>query len=362
MTEATKRSTIRDVAAAAGVSVASVSRVLSGKYAVGASTRSRVMKAVKDLDFVVNAHARALNQETPGTVAIVIRSVTTPFLAHVAQGVEQQAALDGQLCLVCTTQGDPDREVAAMNLMREQQARAVILVGGVLVTEEYTSRMIQLAHSLDAAGSRLVMCGRPAPAPDLPVTVVDYDNAGGAYAITSFLLSAGHRSILQIGGEEMNTTATVRVAGFRKALKDWSVPYDAGTMRVAGPMTRAFGYETMRARLAEGVRFTAVFAGNDDVAAGVLLACRHAGVRVPEELSVVGYDDEPIAADLVPALTTVRIPTDELGRAAVRRVLHPNAGIGDSGIIGTHVVVRDSVCPPRTEPELRARRGGSGAL
>lgn len=339
-----RRMTIRDVAAHAGVSVASVSRVLSGKYSVGADTRSRVLRAVEELDFVVNAHARALTSEQPGTIALVVHAVTASFLAHVAQAVEQQAAAEGYLCLVCTTQGRADRELAVVNLMREHGARAVLLVGGVVETEAYQTRMRQVAHSLDAAGSRLVLCGRPAPAPDLPATVVTYDNEGGAYAMTSFLLSAGHRSILFLGGDKGHTTATERIVGYRRALQDWNLPFDPALVQ-PGPFTRAFGYQRMKALLAKDRDFTAVFAANDLVAAGVLLACREAGVTVPDELSVSGYDDLPHAIDLVPPLTTVRIPHDELGRAAVRAALHPDDI--DDHVLGTHVVVRDSVRPPR---------------
>lgn len=342
-----KRATIKDVAQMSGVSVASVSRVLSGKYTVGANTRARVMQAVKELDFIVNVHARALNSEGPGAIAMIVRSVTTQFLAHVAQGVEEQAAAENQLCMVCTTQGDPDREIAIIDRMREQRARAVILVGGVVSTEEYVSRMTQIAHTLDAAGSRLVLVGRPAPAPDLPISVVAYDNEGGAYAITSFLLSAGHRRVLMLGGFEDHTTAAGRRRGYERALKDWGVEVDPA-LHSYGPMTRTYGHDRMRELLAAKRRdFTAVFAMNDLVAAGVLVACREAGVRVPQDLSVAGYDDTPLAADLVPALTTVRVPQEEMGRLAVRRALHPELVAGDAGLLGTHVVVRESVAPPQ---------------
>ncbi|MGS2617771.1 LacI family DNA-binding transcriptional regulator [Micromonospora sp. LZ34] len=340
-----RRATIRDVATQAGVSVASVSRVLSGKYSVGADTRSRVLRAVEDLGFVVNAHARALSSEQPGTIALVVHAVTASFLAEVAQAVAQQAAAEGKLCLVCTTQGHPDRELEVVNLMREQGARAVLLVGGVVETEDYLARMRQVARGLKAAGSHLVFCGRPAPAADLPASVVTYDNEGGAYAMTSFLLSAGHRRILFLGGDPGHTTATERVAGYRRALTDWSIPFDPMLVQ-PGQFTRAFGYQRTKALLANGPDFTAVFAANDLVAAGVLLACREVGVAVPDDLSVVGYDDLPQAADLVPALTTVRIPHAELGRAAVRAALHPDNTMDDH-VLGTHVVVRDSVRPPR---------------
>ncbi|MFC7763283.1 LacI family DNA-binding transcriptional regulator [Catellatospora bangladeshensis] len=173
-----KRPTIRDVAALAGVSVATVSRVLSGDYPVAGNTRTKVQRAVRELDYVVNAHARALSGATSNVVALVMYDVVTPFFAHIASGVEYQATESDRLCLVCTTHGDPDRELEIVKLMREQHADAVILVGGVLMNDDYRERMYRYAKGLEDAGSRLVLCGRPSLGPDFPAITVEYDNAG----------------------------------------------------------------------------------------------------------------------------------------------------------------------------------------
>jgi LacI family transcriptional regulator len=347
----TGRTTIRDVASRAGVSVATVSRVLSGDYPVAAGTRTRVMRAVRDLDYVVNAHARALAGMSPQTVAIIVDSVTAPFHAHIAQGVEEQAAVEGRLCLVCTTQGDPDRELAVVNLMREQHADAVILVGAVVENDVYRARMVRFAAALDAVGSRLVLCGRPPLGPDVPATVVEYDNTAGAYAITSHLLSAGHRRILYLGGAVGHTTGEARVAGYRQALRDHGLEPDP-RLESFGRFSRAFGYRGLKEILdrdagGDTCDFTAVFAADDLVAAGALQALREAGRQVPADVSIVGYDDIPLAADLNPPLTTVHIPHEELGRTAVRLALHRGERGPQHLVVGTHVVVRESVAPLR---------------
>jgi LacI family transcriptional regulator len=341
-----RRTTIRDVAARAGVSVATVSRVLAGNYPTAPTTRTKVMRAVKDLDYVVNAHARALAGVSAKTVAILLSEVTTPFYAFVAQGVEQQAAQEGRLCLVCTTGADPERELAIVKLMREQRADAVILVGGVVETEEYMTRMTQYAHALSSSGSKLVLCGRPGLGPDVPALVVHYDNEGGAYGATSHLLSAGHDRILFLGGVPGNTTYEARLRGHARALSDRAIPLDPDLV-IRGGGGQGFGYETMRARLAVGPpNFTAVFAAEDSSAAGAMQAIREAGLTVPADISVIGYDDIPMAQHMSPPLTTVHIPAEELGRAAVRAALHTDelrtAGRRDI-VLGTHVVVRDSV-------------------
>nr|WP_255671955.1 LacI family DNA-binding transcriptional regulator [Glycomyces amatae] len=298
---------------------------------------------MRELDYVVNAHARALAGATTKTVAFVVDDVTGPFYAYIARGVEQQAASEGRLCLLCTTHGDPERELAVVELMREQHAEAVIVVGGSWDDEKYHERMRYFAAALDRSGSRLVLCGRPSLGEDVPASVVHYDNEGGAYAMTSHLLSAGHRRIAYMGMGIGLSTTNERVAGYRRAHADYGVEVDESLL-VPGEFLKSSGFELTRRLIAERPDVTAVFAATDMVAAGVLKALREAGVAVPEEMSVVGFDDIPLASDLTPALTTVHVPHEELGREAVRLGLRREA---EQVVLGTHIVVRETVAPPR---------------
>ncbi|MCG5218054.1 LacI family DNA-binding transcriptional regulator [Streptosporangium sp. KLBMP 9127] len=341
-----ERVTVRDVAARAGVSATTVSRVIKGDYPVAQATRTRVLRAMRELDYVLNVHARALSGASTKMVAFVLDDVTGPSFAYVAKGVEQQATAEGRLCMVCTTHGDPARELAVVEAMREQRADAVILVGGGSLDDTYRERMTHFAHALDKAGSRLVLCGRPPLGDNVPTTVVEYDNEGGAYAMTSHLLSQGHRRIVLLGADWQGDTSTTkrdRVYGYVRAHESFGITYAPDLIIPAG-FGRADGYEQTRRLIARGAVFTAVFAATDMVAIGVLAALREAGIRVPEDVSLAGYDDIPFAADLEPGLTTVRIPTEELGRTAVRLAL--NRGEPQHVVLGTHIVVRDSVRPP----------------
>jgi LacI family transcriptional regulator len=338
------RATVRDVAARAGVSPSTVSRVIKGDYPVAQSTRTRVLRAMRELDYVLNVHARALSGASTKMVAFVLDDVTGPSFAYVAKGVEQQATAEGRLCMVCATNGDPSRELAVVEAMREQRADAVILVGGGTLDDTYRERMSHFAHALDKAGSRLVLCGRPPLGDDVPTTVVEYDNEGGAYAMTSHLLSQGHRHIALIGAaaDDRNTTKIDRLRGFVRAHESFGVPYDPNLIVPTG-FDRADGHTAARRLITLGAQFTAVFAATDMVAIGVLAALREAGLRVPEDVSLAGYDDIPLAADLSPGLTTVRIPTEELGRTAVRLALDRRQP--QHVVLGTHIVVRGSVGP-----------------
>jgi len=338
-----RATTLSDVAAHAGVSAATVSRVLADNYPVSRSARQRVQRAIRELNYVANTHARALAGVKTNTVAFVLNDVRGQSFADAAHGVEQEAAQRGWLCLIGCTHGDPARELAIVQLMREQRAGAVILIGGIVDDEAYRSTMAEIAHSLRSVGSMLVLCGRPPLGDGVPAAVIEYDNEGGAYAMTSYLLSHGHRRILYLGGEATHTTSIGRLAGFHRAMADFGVDVDPGLVE-HGTFTRASGYHLARQRLRGDRDFTAVFAETDIMAAGVYTAAAEAGLRVPEDVSIVGYDDVELAQDLRPRLTTVRVPYEELGRAAVRLALDDQADGGERHVtLGTHVVVRESV-------------------
>jgi LacI family transcriptional regulator len=328
------------------VSVATVSRVLAGNYPVSAALRAKVMRVVHEVDYVTNAHARSLAGAGPLTIAMLIGDITGPSFAHAAKGVEEEASARGCLTLVGTTGLDTERESAMVTLMREQGARAVILIGGAPDLNEYQQRMTRYAKALKAAGSQLVLCGRPPLPAGIPAIAVDYDNEGGAFAATSHLLSAGHTRILALPGQAGFTTTEIRMAGHRRALAAHGVAEDPALVAHCS-YEYAAGERAVRQALAGGVDFTAVFAGSDMVAAGALEALRAAGLRVPEDVSLTGYDDIPLARDLTPKLTTVHVPYQEIGAAAARLALDGAADTRDHVVIGTHVVVRESVTSAR---------------
>lgn len=354
--------TIADVAKRAGVSSATVSRVINRNYPVAAATRERVEAAISELGYVANAHARALAGSTNRTVGIIINDLVDPFYAFIARGVEREATQQGRLCLVCCTQGSHQQELALIDLLHEQRADAVVLVGGAYEDRTYAAEVGRRAKALHASGSTLVLCGRPSLGENVPTKVVEYDNEGGAFAITDHLITQGHRRILFLGGPAALSTTIARVAGHRRALELRGLPYEPDLVQ-PGPLSRRFGFERIRELLAGGPAFTAVFAANDTVAAGVIQALEMAGVSVPGEISVAGYDDVPIAQELRPRLTTVRIPLEEMGRQAVRLALGVSDGsdyllpVQTSVRVGTSIVVRDSVAPPQAEQALAGGRG-----
>lgn len=338
-----QRPSIRDVAARAGVSVSTVSRILNGSYPPAPRTRDKVMRAVEELDYVANPHARALTGSKSATIGIVVRQLDDGFLLSVVQAIAAAVDEAGKLSLIGTTGND--RELEVLRQMHAQHVQAIVLVGAVVESDEYHRSMSAFLSSIQASGTRLVLCARPALGADAECPVVEYDNEGGAYAATSHLISRGHRRILLLGGPDGSSFTVRRREGYRKALADLGVDNDPA-LEVGSAWSRETARAVMNRVLAPGgPSFTAVLAHTDQVAAGVIQSLRERGLSVPEDISIVGFDDSPLAADL--RLTSVHIPAVELGRTAARLALEAEPG-EPHAMFATHVVVRDSVVPPRS--------------
>ena len=346
--------TMSDVAKRAGVSSATVSRVLNGNYPVAQATREAVNKAIAGLGYTANAHARALASSATHSVGIVVSDVVDPFFSYIVRGVEQESAATGRLCIVAASHGDVDCEIELIDRMISQRADVVIVVGGGYDDPRAQRRMAERAKTLAGIGSTLVLCGRPRLDAQSPSKVVGYDNEGGAFAVTEHLIAQGHRRILYLGGPVGLSTSVSRLAGFRRAMSShgYEVPEE---LVHQGAFGRSFGFQAMDAILASDPGITAVFAANDLVAAGALDAMAAHGVRVPEDISLVGYDDIPQSGELTPKLTTVHVPLEDMGRESVRLGLSRTSdafGRHDDGeiIVGTRLISRDSVAPPRATP------------
>ena len=340
------RITIDDVARDAGVSTATVSRVLAGKDVVRASTVRKVHEAVARLGYVVNPHARALAGGTSRTVGFLVRAMFGSAFSALASGVEAEASAHGSLIMISTTQGDSDREAELVMMMRHQRAAAVIMVGEVHVDDAYESRMAGYVDTLNATGSRLVLAGRPplSGRPDVPS--VQYDNVAAGRAATEHLLELGHRRILFCTASGLSTSEE-RLAGYRAAFADAGLPVDESLI-LREPSTDVGEGPVVRA-LSAGLAFTAVVAITDVLAIGAMRALRRAGLAVPGDVSVTGIDDDPMSGDLDPALTTVRIPFEQVGRVTAQIALARHDHGDVHPVIPVELVVRDSTARPHSE-------------
>jgi LacI family transcriptional regulator len=345
---------LREVAALAGVSLATASRVLSGNHPIATDTRSRVISAMRELGY---SESRARRREATRTIGVVVSDVRSSLISSVTAGIDAAAVEAGRLSMIVPTEGDVDRERDVVRLMAQHRdLDALIFVGGAYHSADYDERLDEYLAKLGPSDARLIVCARPGVPVPPGVLSVSYDNEGGAYALASHLLARGHRRIAWVGGSSDYSTTEGRVRGVTRALDDH------GLEPVAVVTTPSGAVGTRRARrehpayletmnlLDRHPEVTAIIAYSDFHAVEVVRALRDRGVSVPDQVSVVGFDDDPVAQQVRPSLTTVHLPMFDLGWEAARMAIEkPIPGMPGSSIeLGTHVVIRESVVPPRS--------------
>lgn len=337
--EIPRRPTMKDVARHAGVSVSTVSYVLNDSGPVADSRRARVLDAVRVLNYTPNESARSLKRRTTAAIGLVVPDLTNQFFALVAEGVERAAAARDVLVVLCAPEATdrPDRDHA--KLLQSQRLDGVIYLSGAGTSP---SLILELSKS-----GQVVLVDEQIPGFDLPAVVSD--SRRGAREVASYVFEQGHSRLAVIGGPPVLWTAQQRLAGYREAfamsgLDPDDVPVFAGDYREAS------GHELARQALRgrKESRPTALLCANDLMAIGALQYCREAGIRVPEELSIAGFDDVPITSLITPALTTVRQPARDMGHAAGMLLFDRLAGNDElpPPPFPASVQIRESVAPP----------------
>lgn len=334
------RITLSDVAHEAGVSKSTASRVLSGsRDRVSDRLAERVMAAATELDYIPNPHARALARASSPSVAVIVHDVADPYFAELARGALRVAAHHERLVMICTTLRDPDREVAYVAEMRAQRVHAVLVTGSSQTGLELGGHLAtELGAYADEGGRVALMTGGlgyPAAVPD---------NISGGRQAGRHLVGLGHRKLGVVAGPESIVSVVDRIAGFRSVVHSADL---SSTAVVHDEFTRDGGEKAAALLFEQHPDTTAVLALNDLMALGVVRYLMARGRRVPEDVSIVGFDDIPLAADLNPALTTVQVPMETLGAAAMDLALsHEPIDANELRIFPTELVVRGTTAPP----------------
>ena len=335
--------TLKQVAAEAEVSLATASRVLhrSGGREVRDVLAERVRSAAESLGYVSNPHAQALARARSSTVGLIVHEVTDPYFAAIAAGAMHAAHAEGVMVMMAATFRDPELERDYLGRLRAQGARGVLLAGSGSTDPRVSGRLAKAIAAFTREAGRVAAIGAR---PDARVDAVVPANAAGAAQAREHLESLGHQRIAVVAGPQTLTTVSQRLNGL-----------GAGLRTVEADFTREGGRAAAKTLLAADPDITALVALNDPMAAGILAAAKDLGLRVPEDLSVVGFDDVPFAADLAPALTTVRLPLQEIGERAMRLLLTEPDATSDEAPprtvnVPTHLIVRASTAHPRTQP------------
>ncbi|MDN4070072.1 LacI family DNA-binding transcriptional regulator [Paenibacillus vini] len=304
-------STIKDVAKQAGVSVATVSRVLNNLPGYSEETKRRVEQAVEELGYQPNAIARGLVNRRTETIGVLFPSVSSSFSSEILHGIEEVAHKHNYSVIVCNTAEDGKRTMKYLQVLREKRVDGIIYSSGVLEPEYY--------EAVQAMGVPLVLVATKSDWDDVPFIKVDDRQA--AYDAAAYLISQGHREIAMIGGGESDRIAgQPRYEGFRQALRDHGLPLREDHVQDGG-FTFEGGCGAAERLLTASPEVTAVFAAGDEMAIAVISVAARLGIAVPDQLAVIGYDNLKLAEMSNPPLTTVAQPLHEMGRMASEKLI-----------------------------------------
>jgi LacI family repressor for deo operon, udp, cdd, tsx, nupC, and nupG len=338
--------TIATVAELAGVSTATVSRALQRPDKVQPQTRERVMAAVRATGFVPNSQARNLRSRASRTVILLVRDISNPFYLEIYKGVEEAAVEAGYKVLMGDARNDDERIQHYVDMVRARHADGLILMVGRF-PERLKAELDRLPPIVIALETF----------PDLALPFVKIDNVAAAAEAVEHLIALGHRRIAHITGPMPETLSLDRLAGYRQALTAHGIPPDDALV-VEGDFSLAAGRAAVRQLAEGGVDFTAIFAASDPMAVAAISELRARGLAVPDEVSVVGFDDIVLADAFEPPLTTIHQPRFDIGRQAMARMiglLAEESG-GEDVVFATRLVVRGSTGPARSDFQTKRRR------
>jgi LacI family transcriptional regulator len=333
--------TIHDVAEHAGVSATTVSRYLNRRIELPQPTASRIDAAIEALDYRPNLLARRLSTGRTEAISLVAPEIGNPFFAELMAAVEHEAQRQGYAVYMSSTRGDPALELAALRRLRDRHVDGMILM---------TNRVDDgtLAAMIAESGPVVLL---DEDVPGAPAPRIFVENEHGTYLATRHLVAAGHRAIAFAGGGEGLLSTRQRRLGFERAMAEAGVPVRPEHL-IFGAYSRSFGRLTARQLLQLDEPPTAIVAGSDHIAIGALQELNDRALSVPEDISLVGFDDVPIAELVDPPLTTIRQPIAELGRQGLQTLMALIAGHETSPLtrLPVELVVRRSVAPPRIHP------------
>jgi DNA-binding LacI/PurR family transcriptional regulator len=344
--------TMKDIAKIANVSLGTVSNVLNGTAGVREPVRRRVLDAVRSASYQPSQLARGLRRVQTNVIGMIIPDITNPFFPSVVRGAEDQAFSNGYRLILCNTDNDHSKELTHLNALR------TYLPAGLIVIPSTFSDLTVQAKSYRQVGTGVVCIDRLPK--DWVGDTVTADNEQGAYKATRHLIEMGHKHLAAITGPLHLTNALERLNGFRQAVKE-------AKLKLAPEYVQEATFDKQGGASKTGLllrlipRPTAIFAGNDMIALGVLAAIRDAGLRCPQDVSVIGFDDLELAETTNPALSSVSQSGYQLGSTAARILLERIQGYTGPAkhiVLETSLKLRDSIARPASAPAAKRSPAG----
>ncbi len=336
------RQSIRDVAREAGVSITTVSRVLNNvDYPVSSELRDRVLNAAERLKYAPNRSAQSLKRATTDVIGLIVRDIQFAFFGQVARGVTEGSLEQGCLAFICNTGRSLEKEFAYHELLWQHRVRGVIVAGGGIADARYTEILSRQIERMDTEGLKVL-----ALAPQgIELPCLSYDHRALGRRMTEYLLKAGHRKIGFIAGPSNVITSQEHVRGYRLAMEEWGVPFDESEVAY-GAFSEEGGDLACQQLLNRTSSFTALCAGNDNMAVGAMHTLGERGIRVPDDVSIVGIGNSVAGRYVRPQLTTYDTFRYETGVHAVECLLNDRP-LEDS--------VQDQIRAPFLKPRLIER-------
>ncbi len=323
--------TLEMVAALAGVSPSTVSRILNGTAVVSEAKQQAVSQAVAHLGFVPNPVARGLAGGRTLSIGVITQAIDSPFYGAALRGVEDELDPQGYSPLFISGHWNEQAETRCLEVLRSRRVDGIIVL---------TGRLTDAALKTYAQSAPVVVTGRSVSAPGL--FSLNFDNFEGGRLATQHLIDLGHRQIAYISGDLAHPDATERMRGYRTAIESAGIAFNPGLV-TQGEYNELSGLRAVNQLLEGRQHFTAIFAGNDQMAFGAGLGLQRHGFRVPDDVSLVGFDDLPSAMYAIPPLSTVHQPAYELGRLAATALLQLLGGNApDAAIPAPRLIARES--------------------
>jgi DNA-binding LacI/PurR family transcriptional regulator len=331
--------TIQDVARAAGVAASTVSRYLNGQLKVSPATEAKVLEAVAELGYVPNAAGRNLARRRSGVIGFVVPEISNPYFGTIADHVVEDVERHGRLVLLCSHRSQPVKQSSYIDLLATGAIDGMLYLGSFRSNERLA---VAIADGLPVVIVDEPIAGLP------PVSAVVMDDYAGGYQATSYLIALGHRRIAFVSGPAELGSVTERLRGYRDALAKNGLDADA-QVSLAGQFTEQFGMSALTRLLAAPQMPTGAFVASDYIALGMLSAAETHGVRVPGDLSVVGFDDIRFSQYVRPRLTTIRSPVERLAQVGVELLFERLAAQDTAArteVLPVELIVRESAAPP----------------
>lgn len=328
--------TIKDIAKMAGVSTATVSKVVNQKDKnISEATRQKVLKLIEEYNYVPNRVASSMVTKKTNSIGLVIPDIANPFFPEIARGVEDLANKHGYHVILCNTDNDLKKEVAYIEMLQEKMVDGIIL----------TAASIRTGDTLDLSKIHVpvITVDREIEESKIKGKIV-VDNKSGAYDAVTYMLNKGYRKILHLAGPFTSGPSMERYQGYKEAHEVFGLELDKNLL-LEGFYTAEWGYEGVQEVLNRGVVFDSVFCANDLIALGVIKALREKGVKIPEDIGIVGFDDIYMTTLIEPQLTTVHQPNYQMGYKAAQMlvdIIEENIVEQKEEILKTKLIIRES--------------------